>query len=76
MHGSLLRCPECDSRLIRATAYWPFDGLECVVDRSCPECGHEGAVRTSALAAWVLAQRDLRIAGRIAATADLLAKAN
>ena len=74
MTGTLTRCPACGSDLIGASSYWWLGGLECVIDRRCPACGREDAVKTSALAAWVLQQREERIAHTLEATADRLAR--
>lgn len=73
MERSLIRCPACGSNLIGACMYWPLDGLECAIDRACPDCGHSDTVVTSALAGWALSERDQRIAREIEASADRLA---
>jgi hypothetical protein len=69
---SLVRCPQCSSRLIAPTQ---ADACHAgvLVDRYCPECGHADRVVTTAFAAAVWKRHEQRVASSIAALADALA---
>jgi hypothetical protein len=68
----LVRCPRCSSRLISPLrADGCHDGV--IVDRHCPECGHDDRVVTTAFAAAVWARHETRVAASLHALADALA---
>ena len=68
----LVRCPRCHSRLISPQQLDScHDGV--IVDRRCPECGHQDRVVTTAFAAAVWARHETRVAACMRAFADALA---
>lgn len=72
---SLVRCRECDSRLLQAVdVVGPIDG-SCVVARFCPECGRRDLVVAEGFAVRVWQRRDERIVTWLGTVADQIASA-
>lgn len=69
----LVRCPQCESKLMAPIDAVGGDGDEVIIERHCPECGHHDRVVTTPLAAIVWARHEARVAGNMEALADALA---
>jgi DNA-directed RNA polymerase subunit RPC12/RpoP len=68
----LVRCPQCESKLMTPVDAVGGEGDDVLIDRQCPECGHRDRVVTTPLAAIVWARHEARVAGSMLALADAL----
>jgi DNA-directed RNA polymerase subunit RPC12/RpoP len=68
----LVRCPQCESKLMSPVDATGGDGDQVVIERQCPECGHHDRVVTTPLAAIVWARHEARVATGMRALADAL----
>jgi DNA-directed RNA polymerase subunit RPC12/RpoP len=69
---SLVRCPECESRLIYPADLAALEA-DAVIDRRCPECEHRDTVVASRLAAMLWFEKLLRTRVELTALRDALA---
>jgi hypothetical protein len=67
--ASLVRCRECESRLLQLERAWLLADGRRVAERRCPECGRRDSVTAApeAIDAWL--RREQRLLGQLAAAA-------
>jgi hypothetical protein len=60
---ALIRCRECDSKLLQLERIWMLADGRRVVDRRCPECDTRDTVRVGTFATqlWLAREQRLRL---------------
>jgi DNA-directed RNA polymerase subunit RPC12/RpoP len=69
----LIQCPRCASRLVAPVSTVDLYCATALVDRRCPECGHEDRVVTTAIAAAVWERHEALLAASLRGLAEALA---
>lgn len=70
---ALVRCRECDSKLLQLERIWLLSDGRRVADRRCPECGTRDRVTVGAFAAKLWLAREQRFRCDLIDAADRLA---
>jgi peptide subunit release factor 1 (eRF1) len=71
----LIACPACESPLIQVDCNQPSGESETVLERHCPECGHEDELVVATVVAEVLAEHASELATSLEELADCLESA-
>jgi hypothetical protein len=71
---ALVRCRECDSKLLQLERIWLLSDRRHVADRRCPECGTLDSVTVGAFAAKLWLAREQRFRRDLIEAADELAR--
>ena len=69
----LIRCRECDSKLLQLERIWMLADGRRVAHRRCPECGTRDSVTVGAFAMKLWLAREERLRAELSETADELA---
>lgn len=70
---ALVRCRECDSKLLQLERIWLLSDGRRVADRRCPECGTRDRVTVGVFAAKLWLAREQRVRRDLIEAADRLA---
>src|SRR3954454_534607 len=65
----LIRCRECDSKLLQLERIWLLADGRRVAHRRCPECGTRDSVTVGAFAMKLWLAREERLRGELSETA-------
>jgi DNA-directed RNA polymerase subunit RPC12/RpoP len=71
---ALVRCRECDSKLLQLERIWLLADGRRVADRRCPECGTRDRVTVGAFATKLWLAREQRFRRDLIEAADRLAR--
>jgi hypothetical protein len=66
----LIRCRDCDSKLLQLERMWMLGDGRRIADRRCPECDAHDSVIVGELAAQLWLAREERLRVGLMATAD------
>ena len=71
----LISCPACESALIQVDDFHPPGECGVLLERHCPECGHEDELVVAAAVAEVLAEHAAELATSLEELANCLESA-
>ncbi|MDX6571429.1 MAG: hypothetical protein QOC86_585 [Gaiellales bacterium] len=72
----LISCPACTSMLIQIDGCGQCDDATTVLERRCPECGHEDEMVVAAVVAEVLSEHAAALTASLHELADRLEAAS
>jgi hypothetical protein len=72
----LISCPACESSLIQIDACHPAGEAGALIERHCPECGHEDELAVATSVAEVLAEHAAKLATSLEEIANCLEAAS